>query len=124
MSPATTFKEMVGERYRLENRRAEVAKGGRLRAASDIGSHWLDLATYLTGARVTEVLADLYTFVPTRFRPRTTTATFSTPGAGQHAGEPVEPANEDAAAVLLRFSNGGRGPWPSPKLAPAARTLR
>ncbi|MGO9659712.1 MAG: Gfo/Idh/MocA family protein [Acidimicrobiales bacterium] len=91
------------------NWRADAAKGGRLRAASDIGSHWLDLATYLIGARVDEVFADLYTFVPTRYRPLVGTATFRAAEQEQQAVEPVKATNEDAGSVLLRFSSGARG---------------
>ncbi len=34
------------------NWRLEKGRGGALRAVGDIGSHWLDLATFLTGRRV------------------------------------------------------------------------
>ncbi len=45
------------------NWRLEPGRGGALRAVGDIGSHWLDLMTFVTGQRVVEVMADLSTFV-------------------------------------------------------------
>ena len=33
---------------------------------ADLGAHWLDLAEHVTGARISEVLADFRTFVPGR----------------------------------------------------------
>jgi predicted dehydrogenase len=91
------------------NWRADQAKGGRLRAVSDIGSHWFDLARYLTGAGVEAVLADLYTFLPIRHRPVSAVETFSTAGGGLGQMEVVQATNEDAASVLLRFAGGARG---------------
>ena len=41
------------------NWRLEPELGGTLRAIGDIGSHWLDLMTFITGLKVKEVYADL-----------------------------------------------------------------
>ncbi len=46
------------------NWRLEPERGGTLRAVADIGSHWLDLLTFITGLRVEEVYADFKTFYP------------------------------------------------------------
>ena len=46
------------------NWRLEPDKGGALRAVGDIGSHWLDLMTFLTGQPIVSVMADLATFIP------------------------------------------------------------
>ncbi|HXQ57801.1 MAG TPA: Gfo/Idh/MocA family oxidoreductase, partial [Actinomycetes bacterium] len=48
------------------NWRLVADRQGGLRAVADIGSHWIDLVCFVTGRRVTEVLADLHTFVPER----------------------------------------------------------
>ena len=89
------------------NWRLEPDKGGTLRAVGDIGSHWLDLATFLTGQPITAVMADLATFLPRRAQPRGPVETFST----ERSDETVERemATEDAATILLRFANGARG---------------
>ena len=46
------------------NWRLVAERQGQLRAVADIGSHWLDLVSFVSGRRVVEVLADLHTFVP------------------------------------------------------------
>ena len=56
------------------NWRLEPEKAGGLRAVGDIGSHWLDLTQFVTGLRVVEVLADLTTAIPTRRRPKVSSA--------------------------------------------------
>jgi len=48
------------------NWRLEPEHGGALRAVGDIGSHWLDLTSFLAGARISAVMADLETFVKVR----------------------------------------------------------
>ena len=89
------------------NWRLEPDKGGSLRAVGDIGSHWLDLMTFVTGQPITSVMADLATFIPQRAQPRGPVETFST----ERSADTVERemATEDAAAILLRFENGARG---------------
>src|ERR1700736_5343059 len=44
------------------NWRLDPALGGPLRAVSDIGSHWMDLTSFLIGSRIASVAADLETF--------------------------------------------------------------
>ena len=88
------------------NWRLDPAVGGTLRAVGDIGSHWLDLAGYLTGQRVDAVMADLTTAVPVRQRPSGAVETFA---SASGPTEPVDMTTEDAAGVLLRFSGGARG---------------
>jgi predicted dehydrogenase len=90
------------------NWRLDPALGGSLRAVGDIGSHWLDLVTFITGRHVEAVMADLSTFIPVRRRPTGSVETFAGGGA---AGETVEAAmeTEDAAGILLRLEGGARG---------------
>ena len=89
------------------NWRLEPDKGGSLRAVGDIGSHWLDLVTFLTGHHVEAVMADLTTFLPTRAQPRGPVQTFSTDRSAETLEQPM--ATEDVASILLRFENGARG---------------
>jgi predicted dehydrogenase len=88
------------------NWRLEPQLGGELRAVSDIGTHWLDLTTWLAGCRVREVCSDLATVIPVRQRPRGRTETFQT-SAG--TGDEVSISTDDYASVLLRFDGGMRG---------------
>jgi predicted dehydrogenase len=89
------------------NWRLEPDKGGSLRAVGDIGSHWLDLATFLTGQPIVSVMADLSTFIPLRAQPSGPVETFSTDRSADTVAR--EMATEDVASILLRFANGARG---------------
>jgi len=89
------------------NWRLEPDKGGSLRAVGDIGSHWLDLVTFLTGQPITAVMADLATFIPTREQPRGPVETFATERSRDTVERPM--ATEDVASILIRFANGARG---------------
>jgi predicted dehydrogenase len=88
------------------NWRLEPERGGELRAIGDIGSHWLDLAQFVTGQRIAEVFADLDTVIPVRRRPVGGVQTFAQADA---EGEDVAIATEDLAHVLLHFDDGARG---------------
>jgi len=89
------------------NWRLQPERGGALRAVGDIGSHWLDLLTFLTGAHVSEVMADLATFVPVHLEPTGPVETFAVERSGEAV--PRQIGTEDAATILLRFDNGARG---------------
>jgi predicted dehydrogenase len=89
------------------NWRLDPDKGGSLRAVGDIGSHWLDLATFLTGQPIVAVMADLATFIQLRAQPRGPVETFSTDRSADTVDR--EMATEDVASILLRFANGARG---------------
>jgi predicted dehydrogenase len=92
------------------NWRLDSQRQGALRAVADIGSHWLDLARFLTGQEVVEVFADLHTFIPERNHPVGDVETFgaATVDAGvERLRESM--VSDDAAGLLLRFDGGGRG---------------
>ncbi len=89
------------------NWRLQPERGGALRAVGDIGSHWLDLMTFVTGQRVTAVMAELATFIEQRREPTGPIETFSTEVATEGITRDI--ATEDAATILLRFANGARG---------------
>jgi len=101
------------------NWRLEDDKGGALRAVGDIGSHWLDLLSFLTGLRVEAVMADLTTFIPVRQKPRGEVLTFSTERAADTVG--VEIHTEDTASILLRFAGGARGSVNISQLSPGRK---
>jgi len=89
------------------NWRLDPAVGGELRAVGDIGSHWLDLVSFLTGQRIESVFADLATFVDVHRQPRGPVETFATGRAADTIERRI--ATEDVASILLRFGNGARG---------------
>ena len=89
------------------NWRLEPELGGELRAVADIGTHWLDLAAFVSGLGVEAVFADLGTVHPVRRRPAGPVETFA--GAADVEREDVEVRTDDLAHVLLRFAGGVRG---------------
>ncbi|MBW3592547.1 MAG: Gfo/Idh/MocA family oxidoreductase [Actinobacteria bacterium] len=89
------------------NWRVDPARGGSSRAVGDIGSHWLDLAQYVTGDRITGVLAHLGRLHPERARASADVETFAASDTAEHDLVAVE--TEDFANVLLRFESGCQG---------------
>ena len=87
----------------------EPKEGGTLRVVADVGTHWLDMVSFITGLRVEAVLADLATLHPIRHKPTGPVETFA--GTGKAAADtvPVAITSEDAATILLRFEGGARG---------------
>lgn len=81
--------------------------GGELRAVADIGTHWLDLAQFLVGDKITAVCADLKTVHPVRQRPQGSVQTFTDKAAA--ATFPIDIATDDYGAILLEFASGARG---------------
>ena len=90
------------------NWRLVPEQAGDLRAVADIGSHWLDLARFITGRRVVEVMADLHTLVPTRRHPAGPVETFASVSDGEDLIE-EEMSSDDAAGIMLRFEDGTKG---------------
>ncbi len=82
--------------------RPELA--GPMRAVTEIGSHWIDLARYLTGLEITSVFADFGAFSEKRYL---------SDGIMSYEGGPmseeISVTSEDAATILFRFSNGAKG---------------
>ena len=101
------------------NWRLQPDRGGALRAVGDIGSHWLDLMTFVTGQHVASVMADLTTFIGTRREPTGPVETFST----DRSAEAVERAisTEDTATILLRFDGGARGAVSISQISPGRK---
>jgi len=83
-------------------------EGGKLRAVADIGTHWMDTVSFILGANIISVFADLGTFHKTRRRPLGEVQTFAKADAKmRYATYRVQ--TEDYANVLLQFANGARG---------------
>jgi predicted dehydrogenase len=101
------------------NWRLEPGQGGSLRAVGDIGSHWLDLMTTITGQRIASVMADLATFLPLRREPRGPVETFSTERSMDGIDRPMQ--TEDVATVLLRFESGARGAVAISQISPGRK---
>jgi len=86
--------------------RVDPAAGGPSRAFGDIGSHWCDLAEWVTGDRIAEVAATTSISIPRR--PAPSGASFSGPAGGSGA-RLVEVTTEDSALILFRTEAGVAG---------------
>ena len=101
------------------NWRLEPDLGGELRAVADIGSHWLDLTTFLTGRRISAVMADLSTFIKTRRQPAGPVETFATDRGADSVARQIK--TEDAATILLRYEGGARGALTVSQVSPGRK---
>ena len=88
------------------NWRLQSEMGGALRSVGDIGTHWIDLTSFITGLKAEAVMAELVTFLPERAKPVGPVETFSS-AAGATETVPID--TDDAAMILLRYPNGARG---------------
>jgi len=91
------------------NWRVLAEESGPLRAIADIGTHWLDLVTSLTGLEIDIVCADLRTVLPVRRRPKTSVETFQGNTERPRETELAAISTEDYGSVLLHFRGGAAG---------------
>ena len=91
------------------NWRLEPELSGESRAFADIGTHWLDLVEFVTGLKVTELLADFATFHKKRKKPLKPIDTYSGMALKPEDYKLVPIGTEDYATVLFHFENGARG---------------
>src|SRR3954464_12305508 len=85
-----------------DNWRVDEALGGRSRAFADIGSHWCDLAQFVSGHRIARVSARLLTAIPERASSEGRRA-FESAGGN---GELRTVTTEDAAVVHFETEDG------------------
>jgi predicted dehydrogenase len=84
---------------------------GPMRAVTEIGSHWFDLAQFISGRQITAVQADFGNFGPVRYL-KDGILTPADDGAGpahDTGAEKITVSSEDAALIHLRFDNGALG---------------
>jgi predicted dehydrogenase len=89
---------------RASSWRVDPVAGGPSRAFGDIGSHWCDLAEWVTGERIVEVVAD--TSIAIKQRPAATAASFS---AAPTDAPLADVTTEDSALILFRTDRGTSG---------------
>lgn len=85
--------------------RYQPEKAGKMRAVTEIGSHWIDLASYLSGLSIDAVSAAFGGFSPERI---VEDGMMYAPDAGRN-GERIHVASEDAASITMKYSNGALG---------------
>jgi predicted dehydrogenase len=88
-----------------DNWRVDADLGGASRAFADIGSHWCDLAEFVTGHRITRLAARTLTAVPERVRTEHREAF----AAGGGNGETRSVGTEDAAVMQFETDGGAVG---------------
>jgi len=91
------------------NWRLEPEKGGDLRVVADIGTHWMDMITYLTGLKITEVMAEFSIIHKTRLKPAGEVETFASKVSRNLSKDEVPIHTEDVAVILFKFENGALG---------------
>jgi predicted dehydrogenase len=91
------------------NWRLEPGLGGDMRVVADIGSHWLDLMTFIGGKRLKEVCADFATLMETRKKPTKPVETFAGKTLDPSDYEEIPISTEDYASILLRYEDGVHG---------------
>lgn len=91
------------------NWRLEPELSGASRAVADIGSHWMDLVEFVTGLKITEVLADFATFHKVRKKPLKPVETYAGKLLTPEDYKDIPIGTEDYATILLGFDNGARG---------------
>lgn len=89
--------------------RLNAAESGNTRVVADIGSHWMDLAEFVSGKKITAVCADFSTIYKTRKKPKKNVLAFSTEKFREEDYENIPINTEDNASVMFRLSNGAKG---------------
>jgi len=87
------------------NWRVDEQLGGASRSFADIGSHWCDLAEFISGDRITRLSARLLTAVPERTGEPGRHAF----GSGDGSGTARRVTTEDAALVQFETESGALG---------------
>lgn len=100
-----------------DNWRVDSALGGASRAFADIGSHWCDLAEFVTGHRIVRLCARTLTAVPERLHAEHTAAF----ARGNGAGERRAVDTEDAAVMQFETDGGAVGSTVISQISPGRK---
>lgn len=87
--------------------RLEKGQVGKTRAIADIGSHWMDLAEFVTGEKIKRVNAAFRTVYPVRKKPMGKVETFQTVTDVSYEEIPID--TEDEAVVMFELESGAIG---------------
>ena len=79
--------------------------GGELRAVSEIGTHWFDIAEYISGQRIKKVSAMFACYTPHRILHEG----MMYPYDDIQDGEKIEVGSEDAAIIQMKFEDQAIG---------------
>lgn len=98
--------------------RVDAALGGDSKAFADIGSHWCDLAEWITGQRIAELVALTETVVARRAAAGSGTFE-SRPEFSAQQLQPV--STEDVACLLFRTTDGAAGTFTVSQVSPGRK---
>ncbi len=86
------------------NWRLDKKYSGASNTVADLGSHWCDLAQFVTNSKIVEVMADLRTIIPVRKKNNGVVLTFAEKvGSMEYEEVPVEV--DDYGSILIHFEN-------------------
>jgi predicted dehydrogenase len=100
-----------------DNWRVDSALGGASRAFADIGSHWCDLAEFVTGHRIARLSARTLTAMPERVHAEHTAAF----ARGNGGGERRAVDTEDAAVMQFETDGGAVGSTVISQISPGRK---
>ena len=100
-----------------DNWRVDSALGGASRAFADIGSHWCDLAEFITGHRIVRLSARTLTAVPERLHAEHAAAF----ARGNGGGEKRAVDTEDAAVMQFETDGGAVGSTVISQISPGRK---
>ena len=100
-----------------DNWRVDSALGGASRAFADIGSHWCDLAEFITGHRIVRLSARTLTAVPERLHAEHTAAF----ARGNGDGQTRTVDTEDAAVMQFETDGGAVGSTVISQISPGRK---
>jgi predicted dehydrogenase len=84
-------------------------ESGKSRTFADIGTHWCDLAEYISGLKMSSVCADLETFIKTRKKPKGSIETFQGKALRPDEYTEVPVKSEDFGSVMFKLGDSARG---------------
>lgn len=89
-------------------------------AHGDLNAHLIDLARFITGDEITEVVGDMKTFITERPYPDGSGTGVGASGAAGASGK-GQVTVDDAALFLARFGNGAIGTFEATRMAPGRK---
>lgn len=91
------------------NWRMDSNISGKSRCVADIGSHWMDLAQFITDGRIIDVCADLLTAIPVRKSPKGQVEAFTVNTNTEYESKVID--TEDYGAIMFKMDNGIHGTY-------------
>jgi predicted dehydrogenase len=95
--------------------RLDSSVAGASNTMADLGSHWCDLVQFITGLKITEIMAEFHSILPSRKKPKAGILSFGAAESDDLID--VKIPVEDYATIFIRLENGARGNFSTCQLA-------